>query len=74
MTNLNQDLTLLKTKIAFSTVMLLLSIAILATVLREQPMTSEGLLKVLAVSIPAAGCSGYLGVLGVRLLNSAFPG
>lgn len=65
---------LLITKIAFSTVLFLLSSAILATVLAHQPLNSSALIKVLALGIPASGCSGYLGFLGVKLLNSAFPG
>lgn len=65
---------ILKTKIAFSIILFLLSCAILATVLTYQPLNTGGLIRILALSIPAFGCSAYLGFLGAKLLHSAFPG
>ena len=60
---------LLKTKLLCGAVLFLLSCAI-AGVAVYHPST--GLL--LALSVPAAACASFLGLIGVRLLDAAFPG
>jgi len=60
---------LLKAKIIFGTIMFLLACAI-ALAAAFHP----SVILIMALSAPAVGCATCLGLLGVRLLNSAFPG
>ena len=65
---------LLKRKMLFGLALLLLSCQILTLILLGDLTDTAVITGLLALSAAAAGCSAYLGVLGVRLLNSAFPG
>ena len=65
---------ILKRKILFGLMLFLFACAIWVVVLVRQPMDTTAIGIVLALSLPAAGCSSYLGLLGVRLVNSAFSG
>ncbi len=61
-------------KMALGGLFLLLSCGIFAVV-ATRPTTEPGVLvALLSLSVPAVACSSILGILGVRLLNSAFPG
>ena len=60
---------LLKTKLVCGALLFLLACAIALTVLLH-----PSIVLILTLSAPAAACSSYLGLIGVRLLNSAFPG
>lgn len=60
---------LLKTKMVLGAVLFLLSCGTMAVaLLHPSPAV------ILALSAPAAACASYLGLLGVRMINSAFPG
>lgn len=61
-------------KMALGGLFFLLSCGIFAVVATQPPTEPKVLVAVLGLSIPAVVCSSILGILGVRLLNSAFPG
>jgi len=65
---------LLKTKVLFSLTLFLLSCGIMLITRLRLRVDHAALVNILALGIPAAGCSSYLGLLGVRMLNAAFPG
>lgn len=65
---------ILKTKMLVSVVLFLLSCGIFAAVVTHHAADSSSLITLLVLSVPALGCSGFLGFIGVRLLNAAFPG
>ena len=65
---------ILRRKILFGLMLFLFACAILVVVLVRQPMDTTAIVNILALSLPAVGCSSYLGLLGVRLVNAAFPG
>ena len=65
---------LLKRKMLFGLALLLLACDIMTVILLRARMDTTTILSILALSMPAVGCSSYLGILGVRLANSAFPG
>ena len=65
---------LLTTKIVFGLALFLFSCGILLVIVLRQSVDFTAVTGILALSIPAVGCSSYLGLLGVRLVNSAFPG
>ena len=65
---------LLQTKIRFGLALFVFALAILLTVVLRPVAETTTLISILALSVPAVACSSYLGILGVRLTNSAFPG
>jgi hypothetical protein len=65
---------LLKRKLLFGAALFLFSCGILLAIVLRRQMDTIAIADVLALSLPAVGCSSYLGLLGVRLSNSAFPG
>ncbi len=65
---------ILKTKMTVGALFLLFSCGILAVVLARDPLDRAWQLTVLSLAIPAFICSSLLGLLGVRMLNSEFPG
>ncbi len=60
---------LLQTKLVWGALLFVLSCALLAAALLHPSLP-----LMLALSAPAAICSSYLGLLGVRMINAAFPG
>lgn len=65
---------LLRTKIILSIAVFCLSVGALVALLANQPLDQDGLAWVLVLCVPALVCSSILGIIGVRLLNSSFPG
>ena len=65
---------LLKTKIRFGVALFVFALAMLLVAVLRSAMDSTTIVRLLALSVPAVACSSYLGLLGVRLTNSAFPG
>ena len=47
---------------------------VLACAMRPVVLLHPSLPILLALSAPAAICASYLGLLGVRMINAAFPG
>lgn len=65
---------LLVRKMVFGSLFFLLSCAIFAAILAMSLDTLSALLSIAVLSLVALGCAAYLGMMGVSLLNSKFPG
>jgi uncharacterized membrane protein len=65
---------LLVRKMAWGSLLFLLSGAIFLIGLLHPVWTNHALLAVLALSLASLGCAAYLGLIGTSLINSKFPG